>query len=100
MLKNHEMFVQLGNLLDERERGEIGAEKRLDDFCENHNLRLHERPTFETHQALIIEYMKIKNKHPKRPDRLIAKFLNINKTTLIRIKAEFNVSKNGKNLVR
>lgn len=100
MLKNHEMFVQLGNLLDELEWGEVGAEKRLDDFCEYHHFRSHERPTFEKHQAVIMEYLRIKNKYPNKPDRLIAKLLNINKTTLIRIKAEFNVSKNGKNLVR
>lgn len=86
MLKSHEVFVQLGNLLDERERGEIGAEERLDDFCRYHHLRLHERPTLETHQALIIEYMKIKNKHPNKPDYLIAKLLGIDKTTLTRIK--------------
>lgn len=99
MLKNHEVFVQLGNLLDERERGEIGAEERLDDFCRYHHLRLHERPTLETHQALIIEYMKIKNKHPNKPDYLIAKLLGIDKTTLTRIKVEFNVSRHNKNHV-
>ncbi len=91
------MFVQLGNLLDKLERGEIGAEERLDDFCVYHNLRLHERPTFEKHKAVIIDYLKIKNKHPNKPDRLIAKLLNIDKTTLTRIKAEFNVSRHNKN---
>ncbi|MCT4397655.1 hypothetical protein EFN70_03030 [Pediococcus ethanolidurans] len=96
MLKNHEVFVQLGHLLDAYERKDIGAEERLDNFCRYHHLRLHERPTFETHQAVIIDYLKIKNEHPNKPDYLIAKLLDINKTTLTRIKVEFNVSRRNR----
>ncbi|WP_459797904.1 hypothetical protein, partial [Pediococcus parvulus] len=95
MLKNHEVFVQLGNLLDAYERNETGALERLDNFCEYHNLRIKPRITPDDHAAIIIKYMKCKHSNPDKSDRSIAKLLNLDKTTLYRIKTEFGLSRHN-----
>ncbi|WP_158509318.1 hypothetical protein [Pediococcus damnosus] len=95
LLKNHETFVELGNLLDAYERNETGALERLDNFCEYHNLRINPRVTPDDHAAIIIQYMKYKQSNPKLTDVQAAEMLNLNKTTLYRIKTEFGLSRHN-----
>lgn len=94
-LKNHETFVELGNLLDAYERNETGALERLDNFCEYHNLRIKPRVTPDDHAAIIIQYMKYKQNNPKLTDAKAAEILNLDKTTLYRIKTEFGLSRHN-----
>jgi len=97
MLKNHNLFVELNNLIDAVNRDEPNAENEFDTFCEYHHFRIHERPTVQTHQQQIIEYMKLKNQYPDKPDYKIAELLEIDKTTLTRLKVEFGISRRNKN---
>lgn len=95
LLKNRKMFVELGNLLDAYERNETGALERLDNFCEFHNLRIKQRITPDDHAAIIIQYMKYKQSNPKLTDAKAAEMLNLDKTTLYRIKTEFGLSRHN-----
>lgn len=96
MLKNHEVFVQLGNLLDERERGEIGAEERLEKFCRVHQLRFPKATPKDEYEKILISYIEYKRKDPSLTDRKLAKMLGIGRGTLSKIKVEHGLARRNK----
>lgn len=96
MLRNHETFVELGNLLDAYERNETGALERLEEFCRVHQLRFPKATPKDEYEKILISYIEYKRKDPSLTDRKLAKMLGIGRGTLSKIKVEHGLARRNK----
>lgn len=87
-MKNHEVMLHVGKLLDRIGYGDESAEDELIRYTKAHGMRDHGGLD---HQGVALQYMKMKQQIPGIKDKQIAAEIGIDRLTLTRIKQEFGI---------
>ena len=87
-MKNHEVMLHVGKLLDRIRYGDESAEYELIRYTKKHGMRDH---SGLNHRGVALHYMKIKQQIPGIKDKQVAAEIGINRSTLSKIKQEFGL---------
>jgi len=87
-MKNHEVMLHIGKLLDRIGYGDESAEYELISYTKEHGMRDHDGLD---HQGVALQYMKLKQQIPGIRDKQVATEIGINRSTLSKIKQEFEL---------
>lgn len=89
-MKNHEVMLHIGKLLDRIGYGDESAEYELISYTKAHGMRDH---SGLNHQGVALHYMKMKQQIPGIKDKQIAAEIGIDRSTLSKIKQEFEIGR-------